>query len=304
MMLLYVLFIIPLTLAHSAYGDFGYSRRHQHTWAQEHKACAGKWQSPIALSSARAVALPLPAVEMIGYHNLLSGPVKLTNNGHSVALSLNKALSKKRLPFVFGGMLNKDQDYELEGLHFHWGIKNNRGSEHILNGIRFPMEMHVIHRNMKYPDLASALQHEDGLTVLGIFFQLQEEENEHLYPILRTLPNIQWINTEAELNVSITLASLMPRDTEIFYTYRGSLTTPPCSEAVTWILFPTTVPISFRQMNKFRMLSNGEEVLADNFRRLQDIGNRKVYVRRIEPYFASNVEMIDLNVESLQWYWQ
>lgn len=50
----------------------------------KHKACAGEWQSPIALFADKAAdPLPLPAVEMISYHNLLSGPIKITNNGHS-----------------------------------------------------------------------------------------------------------------------------------------------------------------------------------------------------------------------------
>ncbi|XP_015513749.1 putative carbonic anhydrase 3 [Neodiprion lecontei] len=293
-----------LAIFQVVHGDFGYSKRHQHTWAQYHKHCAGKWQSPIALSSANAKVLPLPAIETIGYHDLLSGPIKLTNNGHSVALLIHKGLSKKRLPYVFGGLLNKDQDYELEGLHFHWGMKNNRGSEHILNGIRFPMEMHIIHRNMKYPTVDEAYAHEDGLTVLAVFFQLQEEDNNKLSPILNTFPAVHWFNSTVKMDVSITLASLMPENTEIFYTYRGSLTTPPCYEAVTWIVFPNPVQISFRQMNQFRMLSSGDETLADNYRRLQELGNRKVYVRRMDPSFARSDNMINLNLEELKWVWQ
>ncbi|XP_046739068.1 carbonic anhydrase 2-like [Diprion similis] len=293
-----------LAILQVVHGGFGYSKRHQHTWAQQHKHCAGKWQSPIALSSANAEELPLPAIETISYHNLLSGPIKLTNNGHSVALSIHKDLSKKRLPYVFGGLLNKGQNYELEGLHFHWGMKNNRGSEHILNGIRFPMEMHIIHRNMKYANADEAYSYEDGLTVLAVFFQLQEEDNDKLSPILNTFPAVQWFNSTVKMNVSITLASLMPENTDIFYTYRGSLTTPPCYEVVTWNIFPTPVPISFKQMNKFRMLSSGEETLADNYRRLQELGNRKVYVRRMDPSFARSEDMINLNLEKLKWVWQ
>lgn len=44
-------------------------------------------QSPIALSSSKSIALPLPALEMIGYHDLLSNPILLTNNGHSGKLN-------------------------------------------------------------------------------------------------------------------------------------------------------------------------------------------------------------------------
>ena len=50
---------------------------------KDHKACAGKLQSPIALSSSRSLALPLPALETIGYHNFFKNPVYLKNDGHS-----------------------------------------------------------------------------------------------------------------------------------------------------------------------------------------------------------------------------
>lgn len=73
-------------------------------------------------------------------------------------------------PYIFGGLLQNE--YIFEGLHFHWGARNNRGSEHILDDIRYPMEMHLIHRNKKYKDLKTSLGHPDGLTVLGIFLQV------------------------------------------------------------------------------------------------------------------------------------
>lgn len=150
---------------------FGYTRPEQRMWARKHQACAGKFQSPIAISSNKAISLLMPAIEMVGYHNLLPAQMKIQNNGHSVSLHIdNKA--NHTLPYIFGGKLKNE--YELVGLHFHWGDKNNRGAEHVLNDIRYPMEMHIIHRNRKYKDLAEALGHGDGLTVLGFFYQVSE----------------------------------------------------------------------------------------------------------------------------------
>lgn len=64
----------------------------------------------------------------------------------TVALSVSKKSLRKRLPHVFGAMLDPEQEYELEGLHFHWGMKNNRGSEHILNGVRYgQLDIHCQH---------------------------------------------------------------------------------------------------------------------------------------------------------------
>ncbi|XP_043479644.1 carbonic anhydrase 2-like isoform X1 [Leptopilina heterotoma] len=286
---------------------FGYSKKNQHLWMKDHKTCAGKLQSPIALSTSQSISLPLPALEMIGYHDFLKNPLKLENNGHSVTLtpsidSINKTISNN--PYIFGGLLSPGKDYEFQALHFHWGRKNNRGSEHLLNGVRYPMEMHLIHKNTIYENMEIALNNSDGLSVIGVFFQLQEEANPRLVPILKVLPDLQWNNSQVSVNSYLTLSSLMPSNVEVFYTYKGSLTTPPCNEAVTWIIFPTAVPISLRQLNKFRHLSSGEGSLADNYRHVQGIGRRKVYVRRIDAGIMNKTKIPNLDMTNLSWYWE
>jgi len=54
-----------------------------------------------------------------------------------VILSIDKNETQvyRTLPYIFGGML-QNQTFEMEEVHFHWGLKNNRGAEHVLNGIR------------------------------------------------------------------------------------------------------------------------------------------------------------------------
>ena len=161
-------------------------------------------------------------------------------------------------------------EYELEGLHFHWGDKNNRGSEHVLNDIRYPMEMHIIHRNKKYKDMPEAIAHPDGLCVLGFFYQLKETESPELMSIVRNLSIIEEMNQSVLLNSTFALTTLLgDLDTERFYTYKGSkktttanflmksfcfyigsLTTPPCSEAVTWVIFPDPLPVSVVQVRE------------------------------------------------------
>lgn len=90
----------------------------------------------------------------------------------------------------------------------------------------------------------------------------------------------------------------------------GSLTTPKCNEAVTWMIFPDTIPISLNQMAKFRSLSNGIEglLLADNYRHLQPIGNRKIFVRSVSSrIMALDKLVVDeaASEESLhsEWYY-
>lgn len=287
---------------------FGYSEAEQRRWSRQSKHCSGKHQSPIRISSGRAIPLHIPAIETIGYHNLLPGPLLIHNNGHSVSLTIPKPTQEKitegyKHPYVFGGKLQNE--YELEGLHFHWGDRNNRGSEHVMNDIRYPMEMHIIHRNRKYKNVAEALSYPDGLTVLGFFYQIREADNPDLTTIVKNLDTVEDFDKNISLNFTFSLASLINGiDTEKFYTYKGSLTTPPCSEAVTWILFPDSLPVSVSQMNKFRKLSNGIEgsVLVDNYRALQPIGNRRVFVRKVNTR-NTQLDQMSNEIHYNKWDW-
>ncbi|XP_026470902.1 putative carbonic anhydrase 3 [Ctenocephalides felis] len=285
---------------------FGYGNLDQRRWQKKHNHCGGKMQSPIAIYTRRSIPLRMPALEMVGYRNPLPGPLKITNNGHSVSLSIptleKPQLEFGRLPYIFGARL--EHEYEFEGLHFHWGERNSRGSEHVLNDIRYPLEMHIIHRNIKYSNVAEALNHADGLTVLAFFYQLKEKESKELSHIVRNFELIEQSDTNTALNYTFSLASLLPEDLDRFYTYKGSLTTPPCSEAVTWIVFPDTLSISVFQMQKFRQLSNGLEdsLLVDNFRHLQPLNNRRVFVRKLNTRKVK-VETFNETYHYSKWDW-
>lgn len=73
---------------------------------------------------------------------------------------------------------------------------------------------------------------------------------------MRYLPFVEEFNSSIQVNETFPLASLLPpvEDMERFYTYKGSLTTPPCSEAVIWILFPKTMPVSISQVRQLGIL--------------------------------------------------
>jgi carbonic anhydrase len=119
----------------------------------------------------------MPAIEFIYYHNPLPGPLTIHNNGNSVSLQTPKTENSTQHhyhPYIFGGKLRNE--YEYLSLHFHWGDKNSRGAEHVLNDIRYPLELHMIHINRKYQTIEEALEHRDGLAVLG----------EHCYQLIQS----------------------------------------------------------------------------------------------------------------------
>ncbi|XP_037825566.1 carbonic anhydrase 2 [Lucilia sericata] len=298
-----VLFIGQVTCGHR----FGYSEPNQRRWARHHGHCAGKTQSPIAVHSSKTIPLHMPAVDMIGYHNVLPYPLKMINNGHTVSIAIPKLADVAKdngefMPYIRGAKL--PGEFEVEGIHFHWGDKNNRGAEHVVNDIRYTMEMHIVHRNKKYASLTEALDYADGAAVLGFFFNLDEDEGQGLLTICRHLHLIPEANNEVALNVTFSLSSLIHGvDIDKFYTYKGSLTTPPCSEAVTWVLYPDPIPISPKQISRFRQLSDNQEgALVDNYRQLQPLGNRRVFMRNGNTQHTQIARLLS-EVDYKKWDW-
>lgn len=73
-------------------------------------------------------------------------------------------------PFISGGIMQGK--YEAIGVHFHWGSANSKGSEHVIDNRRYDVEMHLVHRNIKYRTTEEAARNKDGLAVLGIMFKI------------------------------------------------------------------------------------------------------------------------------------
>lgn len=136
----------------------------------------------------------------------------------------------------------------------------------------------MVHYNTKYGSAAEAGQYNDGLLVLATLFHADVIENPLLNPIVNNLRAIIVFNSKTTFEEPITLGNLIPTTNEIFYTYKGSLTTPPCSETVTWILFTQVPRIGYSQLYEFEQLDNNENTfVGDTNRNLQPLNGRKVY---------------------------
>lgn len=73
-------------------------------------------------------------------------------------------------PTISGGPLHGE--YEFAQLHFHWGENDTMGSEDLIDGISFPMELHMVFYKKMYRNSRAALDHADGLTVLAFFYEV------------------------------------------------------------------------------------------------------------------------------------
>jgi carbonic anhydrase len=109
--------------------------------------------------------------------------------------------------------------------------------------------MHLVHYNQKYGNITNAMNRDDGLAVVAVFlnavgFGLFPFEDYALTPIINTLPLITNFNTSTNFFGPLLLNSLLPIDRTRFYRYNGSLTTPPCSQTVTFLIYEKPIDIS------------------------------------------------------------
>lgn len=74
-------------------------------------------------------------------------------------------------PTISGGPLNFE--YEFAQLHFHWGDNDTLGSEDLIDGVSYPMELHMVFYKKSYRNTRQALEHADGLTVLAFFYEVR-----------------------------------------------------------------------------------------------------------------------------------
>ncbi|CAL4122742.1 unnamed protein product, partial [Meganyctiphanes norvegica] len=202
-------------------------------------------------------------------YNIKLPDVELKNNGHAVTMYVKKKDSIS----IRGGLL--PYTYTLHQIHFHWGSYSVRGSEHTVNGKAYPLEMHLVHYKDSYGSVGQAVKYMSGLAVLGIMFKVTPFNNTALDPIIKSLKSLKQ-DDEVNIPLNMALWRLLPINTNSFFRYYGSLTTPGCNEVVIWTVFTDTADISEQQLSEFRMLMDSKgERLHDNNRPTQPLNNRE-----------------------------
>jgi carbonic anhydrase len=184
--------------------------------APENRACGvGAEQSPIDLKD--PIRADLPPLKI----NYRSQTLRILNDGHGIQINAEP-----------GQMLAVGAEhYELEQYHFH------HPSEHLVAGRRFAMELHLVHRHSS-----------SRLVTLAVLLA-EGAENRALAPIWANLPESP--GPERLIGaLKLNPASLLPRRRQ-YFDYAGSLTVPPCSEVVSWIVFSEPVELSKAQIDKF-----------------------------------------------------
>ena len=195
---------------------------------------AGSAQSPIDLTGAQSVAQP--PIEF----DYAPRAAEIVNTGHTIQVNVAAG----------SGIIIDDIRYELLQFHFR------RGSEHTVAGVRLPLELHLVHRS------------EDGaLAVIGVLYHAGAA-NQALGPIWDLLPSEP--NTATALPDTVDLAELLP-ERRTTWRYPGSLTTPPCTEGVSWAVMTEPMSLSEAQIEAFRAIYDG------NYRPVQPVNERLLF---------------------------
>jgi carbonic anhydrase len=198
-------------------------------------ACAtGKAQSPVDVSSsAPGKAQPVA----VAYR---AGAAGIVNNGHTV-----------QVDYKPGSTVTVDgRAYELKQFHFH------APSENRIDGKTFPLEGHLVHADAQ-----------GKLAVVAVMFA-EGAANPALASLWKNLPAHE--GEKQAVAASFDASALLPVERS-YFRFAGSLTTPPCSEGVTWLVMRTPVTASAAQVAAFT-----KAVGFANNRPVQPLNGRKV----------------------------
>ncbi len=221
---------------HWGYGDNEEGPENWKNLCDGFSACGGKAQSPIDIKT--DIAISSDELKPIAFHYGKS-TVDIINNGHTVQFNVSGENTSS---------IN-DKKYKLLQFHYH------TLSEHTVNGEHFPMEVHLVQKN-----------NDKDFAVIGVMFK-EGKENPLLKKYLDKFPTEKGTYKADE---SFDLNLLLPSDKSYYY-YKGSLTTPPCSEIVSWYVMKEPVEASKEQIKKFAA------ILHNNYRPVQPLNGRKIY---------------------------
>ncbi|XP_052902164.1 carbonic anhydrase 2-like [Anopheles moucheti] len=274
----YGLFFTALCAFGGVRGDFSYEDPDR--WAETDPDCGGMRQSPIDIVRSDATLPSLDHAAPLVLEGSTRKPVSInvTNNGHTAQYTFQWSTEIER-PILVGGPLPLGAPYVLEQMHFHWGADNGRGSEHTFDGMAYPAEVHFVFFKREYGTFEQALGHEDGLTVLGVLYEIGGDKVKPGAKWARPLPKIRPAGSTITLEDRevFSLSSVAGGTWLRYYSYAGSLTTPPCSESVTWIVRDGAAPIAQKDLDELRNLrDSNDKPLVDNFRPVQPLNGRTV----------------------------
>lgn len=217
----------------------------------------GAAQSPIDISSPPNHQRFEPCADVLRprYPRFVKKGAFVTNNGHG---SPQVSFPSKDFILDVG-----QRQYQLIQLHFH------TPSEHTIDKIHFPVEAHLVHREISTGELA----------VVAVLMRTGVS-NPVLGAALKSRDKLV-VGSAIPLDRAISLTTLLPPPASScggrrYATYEGSLTTPPCTEHVRWFVLLDSVQVSAQEVLELMAFGNSEGLLDTNSRPTQPVNDRDV----------------------------
>lgn len=215
---------------------FSYST--QSEWG---KVCTtGKKQSPIDIDTKKSKKNPKLN---LNFSNSEIQFLSIANLGHTIQANVKSGNNHLTIDGI---------KYDLLQFHVH------TPSEHTWNQKSYDMEIHFVHKNA-----------EGGLAVVGVFIEKSAKANDSLGWVWNELSKVSKSMDSTPINVTKKITDILPKDKK-FYSYEGSLTTPPCSEGVRWFVLEKPIGQSEENIKKI------ENLIHKSARNVQPVNDRAI----------------------------